>query len=90
MKLEQAESGIGATVAFLPTLETGRITGVNERYVFVAFVNQGIVCFPVACYAHDLVWYYGPIVAQLMAEAIRNRGERWKTLPQTSASTSEE
>lgn len=65
MNLAQAESGIGATVAYIPTLETGRIAGVNEYFVFVSFNGMTMACRPI-----DLVWYYGPVMAQIIRRAI--------------------
>lgn len=81
MNLAQAESGIGATVAYVPTLETGRIAGVNERYVFVNFAGVVMACHPV-----DVIWYYGPVMAQIIRRVITMEGSEWQTLPQASKS----
>lgn len=66
MHLDQAESGIGATVVYMPALEVGKLYGVSDRYAFVKF---GATMYPIACAAEDLIWYHGPIVPQLVRKA---------------------
>lgn len=81
MNISQAESAIGATVAYLGgrSVEVGVISSVNEKFAFVTFDRWAALerdgefhfVFRVgkatyACYPHDLVFYYGPLMQQIV------------------------